>query len=163
MNKARIIVIVAVFALLLGGGYFIYGQYGSDASSSLGSAEEGTADVVAAPDFTVLDGEGQEVSLSSFLGQPVVLNFWATWCGPCQSEMPYFEEVVAECGDEVVFMMVNLTDGSGDTVETASAFIEEAGYTFPVYYDVYLEGAYAYQVNSVPATYFIDADGQMIA
>ncbi|MBQ6810229.1 MAG: TlpA family protein disulfide reductase, partial [Firmicutes bacterium] len=106
---------------------------------------------------------GDDVSLSDFSGKPVVLNFWASWCPPCQSEMPDFEDVYLEYGDDVVFMMVNLTDDYGESVEVASGFIEEQGYTFPVYYDVYTEGAYAYQVSSVPATYFVDTDGNIAA
>ncbi len=125
--------------------------------------EEVEEDANLAPDFTVYDLEGNDVDLSDFRGKPVVLNFWASWCGPCKGEMPDFQKIYEEYKDEVVFMMVNLTDGSQETVETASAFIESTGYTFPVYYDNDLEAAYAYVVNSVPRTYFITADGQLVA
>ena len=81
-----------------------------------------------APDFIVYDSEGNEVALSDFLGQPVVLNFWASWCGPCKSEMPDFQEVYEEYGEEVQFLMVNLTDGSQETVESASDYIANNGY-----------------------------------
>ncbi|MBQ1252697.1 MAG: TlpA family protein disulfide reductase [Firmicutes bacterium] len=167
MKKARLLVIALVFVLLLGGAYFLYGQYGGTSAPTIDYTEEQgqaeSSEAVAAPDFTVLDAGEKEVSLSSFLGRPIVLNFWASWCPPCRSEMPDFEEMYLEYGDEVTFMMVNLTDGSRETVEIASAFITEQGYTFPVYYDIYMEGAYSYQVSSVPATYFIDADGNVVA
>lgn len=118
---------------------------------------------VAAPDFTMTDKDGNEVKFSNFAGKPIVLNFWASWCGPCQMEMPDFEEMYKQYGEEVQFVMVNMTDGSQETVESATQFITEKGYTFPVYYDTKMEGAYYYSVYSLPTTYFIDAEGYVTA
>ena len=118
---------------------------------------------IAAPDFTVYDIDGNEVKLSDYLGKPVVLNFWASWCGPCKMEMPDFDEKAKELERKVQFLMVNLTDGSQETVETASAFIAAQGYTFPVFYDTDQSAAYAYGVYSIPTTYFIDAEGYAVA
>ena len=111
------------------------------------------------PDFTVVDGEGNQVSLSEFFGKPIILNFWASWCGPCKSEMPDFEAVYQEYGDEIAFLMVNCTDGSRETVETAKTFIQEQGYTFPVYYDTQLDASITYGASTIPMTFFIDKDG----
>ena len=116
-----------------------------------------------APDFKVYDLAGNEVHLSDFVGKPVVVNFWATWCGYCKMEMPEFEKKYQELGDEIQFMMVDLADGSGETVEAASAYIEENGYTFPVFYDTDTDAAMTYGVYSLPTTYFIDAEGNAIA
>ena len=116
-----------------------------------------------APDFAVYDLEGNAVRLSEFRGTPVVLNFWASWCGPCKLEMPDFDEKAKELEGKVQFLMVNLTDGSQETVETASAFIAQQGYTFPVFYDTDQAAAYAYGVYSIPTTYFIDAEGYGVA
>ena len=77
--------------------------------------------------------------------------------------MPDFQTVYNTYGADVVFLMVNMTDGSRETKETAMAFIEEQQYTFPVYYDVEQEAAYAYYVTSVPVTYFIDTEGYVAA
>ena len=115
------------------------------------------------PDFTVYDKDGNEVKLSDFFGKPIVLNFWASWCGPCKSEMPDFEEAYQKYGDSIEFMMVNLTDGSRETTETAQEFIEEQGYTFPVYFDADQEAAYTYSVYSIPTTYFVDENGNGLA
>ena len=115
------------------------------------------------PDFTVYDVNGNEVKLSDFVGKPIVLNFFASWCGPCKSEMPDFEAAYKERGDEVQFLMINLTDGYYETVESASSFIEQSGYTFPVFYDTSSSAAIAYSVVSIPTTYFIDAEGNIVA
>ena len=116
-----------------------------------------------APDFTVYDLEGNAVKLSDFFGKPIVLNFWASWCGPCRSEMPEFDAVSQELQGEITFLMVNMTDGGQETVETASALIAQEGYQFPVYYDTDMDAATVYGVYSLPTTYFINADGVAIA
>ena len=107
--------------------------------------------------------DGNEVHLSDFIGKSVVLNFWASWCSPCKMEMPDFNEKYLEIGEEVQFLIINMTDGSRETVETASAFIAEQGYSFPVFYDTDQDAAAIYGVYSLPTTYFIDAEGNAIA
>ena len=116
-----------------------------------------------APDFSVVDADGNEVKLSDFFGKPIVLNFWASWCGPCKSEMPDFDEAYRELGEDIQFLMVNMTDGDRETVEVAKAFIADAGYSFPVYYDVNFDAAITYGVSSLPTTYFIDGQGNLVA
>lgn len=125
--------------------------------------EETQRDEDKAPDFTVYDAKGKKVRLSDFEGTPVVLNFWASWCPPCKAEMPDFQEAYETWGDDVVFLMVNMTDGRTETMETAQALIADQGYTFPVYYDKKLDAAQAYQVASIPCTYFIDEDGYLVS
>ena len=112
-----------------------------------------------APDFTVEDLDGNKYKLSDFRGKPVIVNFWASWCGPCKMEMPDFEELYKEYGDNINFLMVNMTDGNQETKDKAYKHITSSGYTFPVYYDTEMEAAYAYGVSSIPATYFIDSEG----
>ncbi len=114
-----------------------------------------------APDFTVYDKDGKAVKLSDFFGKPIVLNFWSSNCPPCRAEMPDFQKVYLELGDEIQFLMVNMTDGYWDTVTTASNFIKQNGYTFPILYDKTSEAAYTYYISSIPTTIFIDAEGDI--
>ena len=70
-----------------------------------------TEAVILADDFTVYDMNMNQIQLSDFFGKPIVINFWASWCRPCTSELPAFDRVYREYGDDVTFLMVNLTDG----------------------------------------------------
>ncbi len=112
-------------------------------------------------DFTIYNSSGQRVKLSDYFGKPIVLNFWASWCGPCRYEMPDFNRKYLQYYGKVHFLMVNLT--GYETLTSAMEFIRQEGYVFPVYYDFTLEGAQVYGVNSFPTTFFIDSEGYVIA
>ena len=156
----KLLILMLVFALLLTG----CAAGGAAVTEPIPTEPASTeAPQVVAPDFTVYDIDGNEVKLSDYLGKPVVLNFWASWCGPCKMEMPDFNEKHQQLGEDVQFLMINLTDGTTETVEGASAFIASQGYTFPVFYDTSSMAAAMYGISAIPATFFIDAEGHAIA
>lgn len=115
-----------------------------------------------APDFTIYDSDGNSITLSDMEGKPIVLNFWASWCPPCKGEMPYFDTVYLDMGDEVQFLMVDLVDDNRETIEKGMDFIASEGFSFPVYFDTTNEAGSVYGVRSIPTTYFIDKDGYIV-
>lgn len=173
-NKKGLIILAAVFVVLIGAAGFAYGKLAEKAGEQnnlVSSAEENAEPAqeneeinkVKMTDFTVADFEGNNVKLSDFEGKPVIINFWASWCGPCQMEMPDFEEKYQQYGEKIHFIMLNVTDGSRETVDSAKKFIEGTDFTFPVYFDTQLEASNIYGVYSLPTTLFVDAEGYGIA
>ena len=165
-NKTAILVLLALVALMICAG-ILYSRLSSGFSMDVISSEAADPsaseeELTPAPDFTVYDSQGNEVSLSDFRGKPVVLNFWASWCGPCKREMPDFESIYQELGEDVEFMMVNVTDGSRETRDSAAEFIAGEGYTFPVYYDAQLDGVSAYGLQGFPTTFYLNADREVM-
>ena len=168
----KLLIWVLVFAVILTGAYVLYNKLSAQAApGSIATTpvvvEDPTAETEAqgslAPDFTVYDFDGIAHKLSDFRGKPVILNFWASWCGPCASEMPEFQSFYEQYGEDIHFVLVNLTDGHQENVASASAFLEENGYTLPVYYDTDIDAAMKYGVSAVPVSYFIDAEGYFAA
>ena len=110
------------------------------------------------PNFTVTDKNGNTANLYDYLDKPVVLNFWASWCYPCQLEMPHFEEAYKK-HPEVNFLMVNVTVSQGETISAAKGLIERNGYTFPVFFDTTGTASSTYNIYSFPTTFFIYKGG----
>ncbi len=157
----KLLVTVLALVILVGGSVLLYQNLGDKLDPDSLAGTQPTENL--APDFTVTDAEGNAVSLSDFRGQPVVVNFWASWCGPCKNEMPHFQKAYEEYGDEIAFLMVNLSSYFGDTQADAEGLLEENGYTFPVYYDTEADCAITYGLSGVPVTLFIDSKGNLVS
>lgn len=183
-DRKTLVLLVLAFAIVLAGAYLLYDRLGSqyapdqlavestpvpadtaestaDSGDTQQTAEDAEAQRTAAPDFTAYDADGNAVQLSDYFGKPLVLNFWASWCGPCKSEMPAFQQAY-EQEDGVQFLLVNMTGGR-ETQADAEALLEEEGYTFPVLFDLDLDAAMTYGVTALPTTYFLDAEGNLVA
>lgn len=154
-KKLKIVLTAAMLVIVLGGGYLLYGFL----SEKYGPSAVPETEYQEAPDFTVYDADGNAVKLSDYRGKPVVVNLWASWCGPCKQEMPLFQELYEEQGEEVEILMVNLCAFGNDNVEDAKDLIAEEGYTFPVYFDTDGEAMMNYVGRSVPVSLFVDAGG----
>ena len=108
-----------------------------------------------APDFTLPTLDGQRFTLAEKRGTPVVLNFWATWCGPCQNEMPTLQTTFSRMGERVLIVGVD----QGETTAEVQPFIDRLGLTFPIAMDSDMAVGNLYNIRGMPTTYFIDSDG----
>lgn len=109
-----------------------------------------------APDFSLQDTQGQRINLSDFAGQPVLINFWATWCGPCRIEMPSFQQRFETYRQQGLMVLGVDFDEPADEV---IAFAEMLGLTFPLLLDPGGQVQDLYLVRGYPTSFFLDAAG----
>lgn len=129
-------------------------QNGSDASEE--SLAPGVIAVGApAPDFTADLLDGTSFQLSEQEDKAVLINFWATWCGPCVGELPAFTRLIETYGDKIALLAVNC----GENEKTVTDFLERNGYTFPVALDLEGEISSLYPSDGIPYTLIIAPDG----
>jgi thiol-disulfide isomerase/thioredoxin len=114
-------------------------------------------------DLTLKDANGQKVRLRDLRGQPVVLNFWATWCGPCNAEMPMLVEMEKQYATHgVLFIAASLDDAK--TKARIPAFLAEHNVGFPVWHGATVDDLDQLKLGgAVPATAFLDAEGRIVA
>ena len=108
-----------------------------------------------APNFRLATPDGTPLALSDFRGKPVLINFWATWCGPCRFEMPELQAMHERLGDDLQVLAVDLDESSGDVRD----FFEELGLTFTAVIDKDEDVANEYRLFGLPSTYIVDEDG----
>ena len=111
-----------------------------------------------APDFALKSSTGENLRLSEYRGNVVMINFWATWCGPCRQEMPLLDELYTRY-ERVGFSLlgVNIDDDS----RRAMQMIEDLGVSFPVLFDVRKEVSKLYEVEAMPVTVLVDREGNV--
>jgi len=144
MNKT----LTAILAIALSLGILFAGCGGGTSQSSLLGKP--------APDFQFQGSDEQPIFLSDLQGSPVLLNFWATWCGPCRMEMPYLQQIYDEWQVMgLVLLAINIRESSSEV----DAFMQSQGLSFPVVLDSEGEIAEQYGAHRIPATFFIDVYG----
>jgi len=153
-NPAALFFVAAIVAALLFVGFHAARRTnnGSDPLDPTGKA---------APDFTLQTLDGKNVTLSSLRGKGVLLNFWATWCGPCKIEMPWFVELQKEYGPQGLQIVgVAMDDSSPQDIQT---FVKEMGVNYPVLLGKESVGQAYGGVDVLPTTFFIGRDGKIVA
>jgi len=133
--------------LLLGATFSVFAASSLASSSLVGKP---------APDFALKSATGENMRLSEYRGDVVMINFWATWCGPCRQEMPLLDDLYNRY-ERVGFRLlgVNIDDDS----RRAMQMIEELGVNFPVLFDEQKEVSKLYEVGAMPVTLLVDREG----
>jgi len=154
--KTRLTLLTVLLLIVAGTfGWLVRGGYLDLEQAAAARLQTGTQIGNLAPDFTLKELGGSDLTLSDLKGKRVFVNFWATWCPPCRAEMPHIQAVYEEKEDDVVFLAINL----GESESKVEAFLEKNGYTFPVLMDPKGQTASLYLVRAIPTSYVIDADG----
>lgn len=157
----RTISLIAGIAAGIGIGILAIGFLRRDEAPKFSNTPNGTeasqtlAMNTPASNFELISLSGDRVQLDDYRGQVVLLNFWATWCGPCRLEMPAFQERSETFADDLKVLAVNFDEPEADV----QAFVDELGLTFEVLLDPRAEIQRLYQVRGYPTSYFIDAEG----
>jgi thiol-disulfide isomerase/thioredoxin len=154
MSKVSRTIMMIALAAALALGLVVSGCPGQPATNggTNGSPEIGKP----APDFKLDTLDGRTVVLSRLQGTPVLVNFWATWCGPCRSEMPFLQLTHQNWpADKLVLLAVDVAENSSQV----SQFMASAGFSFTVLLDRQAAVAQSYNVTGIPTTIFIDKEG----
>lgn len=144
-----------IATLMLGSAWIIQSKEPVEVFTDTGNSVSAPAVGYYAPDFSVSTLTGESFTLSELRGQPVVVNFWATWCPPCRAEIPFFQAAARKYNGQVAVVGVD----DGEPAPIVASFVSEMGMTYPVPLDEDSAVSRAYRVNSLPTTFFIDAQG----
>ena len=165
MGRTRTILILIAAGLLIGAGLgvllILSLQLGGPWLARL-TAHSGDVPLAAetnapAPDFELTNLSGQAVRLADLRGHPVVVNFWATWCGPCRLEMPLLQKYADRYPQDLRILAVN----DGEAADNIQKFVDELGLRFEILQDPTEKATNLYRVGAFPSTFFLDADGNI--
>ena len=145
--------ILLLLALLLGGGWTVLSQVPDQRTVS--TTAVAPLPGYLAPDFTLVTTTGETIQLEATRGQPVVVNFWATWCGPCRAEMPDFQRASERLAGQALILGVNQRETAAQVTEFALSLAID----YPLLLDGTGEVNQVYRVRALPTTVFIDEAG----
>ncbi|HET7435617.1 MAG TPA: redoxin family protein [Thermoanaerobaculia bacterium] len=152
MNRTVLIIGLAIAAVVIGVLFVSLGKDPAEIKSPLVGR--------VAPDFALREvGTGRTIDLAQFRGKPVVINFWATWCGPCWEEHPVLVATARQTQPQVQFVGVVFQD----TEDKIQKFLDARGQAYPTLVDDRGKTAIAYGIGGVPETFFLDAKGTIVA
>lgn len=170
-NRLRFISEIGLLVLIVT--FLIFGRNIDNGDRQTGGEDFVPADVtgavqtgVEAPDFTLMNVNNEQVTLSELRGKPVIINFWATWCAPCRDEMPEFQEIIeVYASEELQLLALNREESSEQVAEFFEELSAEEGmeFTFPSLLDSRSDVASLYGVFNMPTTFFVDANGMVTA
>jgi thiol-disulfide isomerase/thioredoxin len=152
-NPLALVVVAAVAAAMLYVGFHMARRSGPEAPAILGKSTP-------APDFTLESLDGKSLKLSDLRGKAVALNFWATWCGPCKIETPWFVEMQTQYGAEGLQVVGVAMDDSGK--DEIAKFAKDMGVNYPVLLGKEAVGDEYGGVPALPETFFIGRDGKIV-
>jgi len=168
-NKNMYLILAAAALLVIALGYFFMNNSAASTVSTAQAATQPEAapaqpaaatENPAAPDFTLKNLEGNDVTLSSLKGKLVFVNFWATWCGPCRQEIPSFIDLVKKYGKDGFTVLGIALDPR--EFEKVPGFAKEIGINYPILYDnVGVSELYG-GIRSIPTTFVIDREGKVL-
>ncbi|WP_018921583.1 thiol-disulfide oxidoreductase ResA [Salsuginibacillus kocurii] len=151
-KKKRLLLRTSILTVLaVTVGYVFYTNFFQAEATSLSEGEQ-------APNFALYNMEGERVELADYEGKGVFLNFWGTYCPPCEEEMPYMENQYAEYGDEVEILAVNV----GEPELTVDRFVNRHNLTFPILMDENRDVLDHYGIRPLPTTFLIDEDQEIV-
>lgn len=182
MNKKRkVAIILASVAVVICSAAFIYSeknkiksavQNSSDKEPSPENIEDIPPSIIdnvapdveqkfkaEAKDFEVHDKDGNEIRLSDYKGQYVILNFWNSSCAPCTKQLPYFEEAIKKYEGQVKFLMINIVDGESETIGSALKYLKDNNINIDTTFDDHYDVRINYKIATLPRTIFIDKNG----
>src|SRR5215472_15191937 len=153
-NPLALVVVALVVAAMLFIGLRLARRSGANSGTRITQA-------TVAPDFSLESLDGKHMRLSDWRGKAVLLNFWATWCGPCKIEMPWFVELQKQYGPQGLQVIgVAMDDSSQEDIEK---FVKEMGVNYPILIGKEAVGQDYGGVNVLPTTFFLDRDGKIVA
>jgi cytochrome c biogenesis protein CcmG, thiol:disulfide interchange protein DsbE len=151
MRKMRVMLNIALFIFLLGTGYIFRTDFYGTAQAEL---ESGVAVGNVMPTFTATDLNGETIQVGD-TGIPYVINFWATWCPPCNAELPELNDFASDHTSDIQFYAINIEESTN----TIANFFQNNGYSLPVLLDSDGNISQEFRIRAVPTTIIVDSQG----